>query len=67
MSDHLERAKLRARGRETLQRMGMTEADLPVGTTLEQVGYIRRPDEWLPAERDEMVALGRKLARKYGW
>lgn len=48
--------------------MGMTQAEVEArGMSLEGLGMISPPDEWLPWETVRAVARGRKLAKEHGW
>lgn len=55
-------ARARAKRRDEAQKRGVSESEIPWG-----IAFIRRPDSWLPFERDMAIARGRKLARERGW
>lgn len=55
-------ARARAQRRDWAQKHGVPVEDVPAG-----IAFIRRPDTWLPYERDLAIARGRQLAKEHGW
>lgn len=55
-------ARARAKRRDEAQKRGVDESEIPWG-----IVFIKRPDTWLPYERDFAIARGRQLAREHGW